>query len=48
MFPTADYEGKPVEFYRDARCDALTPLHRGLANFNNIKVDNPPFTTRDW
>lgn len=48
MFPTTDYEGKAVEFYKDARCDALMPQRRGLPSFSEIKVDNPPFTTRDW
>jgi hypothetical protein len=48
IFPTHDTAGKPMEFYRDARCDALMPQHRGLANFDDVKVDDPPFTTRDW
>lgn len=50
LHPAKDRDGSSTKFARDARCDALMPQSRSLADFDdtNMQVDNPEITQRDW
>lgn len=48
LHPAVENDGSAVQFYRDARCDSLMPQSRSLADFENVKKDEPEITLRDW
>ncbi|KAK1763882.1 PAN domain-containing protein [Phialemonium atrogriseum] len=48
LVPARNPDGSAITFARDARCDALMPQSRSLPDFDNVIIDNPETTERDW